>query len=244
MGYIYLITNTVNGKKYVGQTICDDIKKRWDSHKKMRKDVLGRYIYSAYEKYGIDKFKFQIICICFDEDANEYEKEYIKKFNTLVPNGYNLKEGGKNSKHHPETLKKMSESLTGRKKPPMTEIQRKALSERMKGVGNHNFGKPMSEEQKKKISETRKNQKHNYIPLSEEGRKRQLEGLAKGREYMCNAFKKVGQYDSNWNLINTFTNISEASRTTQVYRTTIGNVCRKIGSYKTAGGYNWKYIEE
>jgi group I intron endonuclease len=241
MGYIYLITNTVNGKQYVGQTICDDVEKRWKCHRSMDNKSLGRYIYSAYQKHGIDKFKFQIICICFDEDANEYEKEYIKKFNTLVPNGYNLKGGGRNSKHHPETLKKMSESLTGRKCKPNTEQQKKLHSERMKGVGNPNYGKPMSEEIRKKISETRK---ANYYKISEESRKRQLEGLAKGWEIKSKKIKKVGQYDSNWNLINTFKNACDASRITQVYHTTITKVCQKIGSYKTAGGYNWKYIEE
>ena len=61
------------------------------------------------------QFKFQIICICFDEDCNKYEKEYITKFKSIYPNGYNLKEGGKNSHHHPDTIKKLSDKLKGRK---------------------------------------------------------------------------------------------------------------------------------
>jgi len=97
MGYVYLVTNIITGKKYVGQSKCDDIETRWASHRKMLKDSIGRYLLSAYHKYGIKNFKFQIICVCFDENCDTFEEEYIKKFNTLVPNGYNLKTGGKSS---------------------------------------------------------------------------------------------------------------------------------------------------
>ena len=79
MGYIYLITNKINGQQYVGQTIREDIETRWKQHRETHKNAIGRYLYSAYKKYGIENFKFQIICVCFDEDCNKIEKEYIKK---------------------------------------------------------------------------------------------------------------------------------------------------------------------
>ncbi len=154
MGYIYLVKNKINNKCYVGQTISIDILTRWKQHMKMEKNTLGRYIYSAYEKYGIQNFEFKIICICFDEDCNFYEEEYIKKYNSLVPSGYNLKSGGNNSKHHPETLKKMSETMKGMKYTPMTEEIKKKISEANKGDKNANFGKKMSIEQRNKIRET------------------------------------------------------------------------------------------
>jgi group I intron endonuclease len=153
MGYIYLITNTVNGKRYVGQTIRKNIETRWKAHKKCDKYSCGSYLLRAYNKYGIDKFKFQIICICFDEDCNRFEEEYIKKLNTLAPNGYNLDAGGKNSKHHPDTIKLLSELNKGDKNPQFgrvwTEDEKNTLwtpevrSEKSKSVSgnkNPNYG--------------------------------------------------------------------------------------------------------
>ena len=79
MGYIYLITNIVNKKQYVGQTQREDIQTRWNAHKKSDSKSCGSYLLRAYKKYKIENFKFQIICICFDEDCNRFEEEYIKK---------------------------------------------------------------------------------------------------------------------------------------------------------------------
>jgi len=53
-----------------------------------------RCLFNAYVKYGIENFKFEIVCICFDEACNELEKFYIEKFKTLYPNGYNLRAAG------------------------------------------------------------------------------------------------------------------------------------------------------
>ena len=109
MGYVYLITNTINGKRYVGQSQQIDIKRRWNKHKNISKTGLGKVLRDAYEEYGIDNFKFQIICICFNEDCDKYEEEYIIKFNTIVPNGYNITNGGEGGgfqgKTHTEKVK-------------------------------------------------------------------------------------------------------------------------------------------
>jgi group I intron endonuclease len=69
----------------------------------------------AIEKYGLTAFTFSVVIICFDEDLDAYEREYIAKYNTMVPNGYNILEGGiggagfKGKKHSAETLKKIGE---------------------------------------------------------------------------------------------------------------------------------------
>ena len=64
MGYIYILTNKINSKKYVGQTIQNDINMRWKQYKKIDKNSIGRCLYNAIIKYGI-KNKFS---------------NYIKKF--------------------------------------------------------------------------------------------------------------------------------------------------------------------
>lgn len=130
MGYIYMIENIVNNKKYIGQTKCQDIQTRWRQHRKIDKKSLGSCLFNAYKKYGIENFKFKIICICFDSDTNYYEIDYIKKYNTIYPNGYNLQEGGNNRKHNPITIE--------------------LIREKLKGENSNNYGKKLPLETRKK----------------------------------------------------------------------------------------------
>ena len=111
MGYIYKITNKNTGKMYIGQTI-QDLQERWRGHRSSKSNC--RYLKSAIKKYGIYNFEFKLICVCFDNDMDKFENDYIKKYNTLVPNGYNLREGGNGGRHNEETKKKISESLKNR----------------------------------------------------------------------------------------------------------------------------------
>lgn len=141
MGYIYKIINKVDKKIYIGQTtqILED---RWKQHRKIGSNC--RYLKRAFNKYGINNFEFKLICICFDKDLDNYENQYMEKYNSMVPNGYNLKKGGNNGKHHEETKKKISESLKGR-----TDII---------NAKNH-LGIPHTEETKNKISDKLKGRK-------------------------------------------------------------------------------------
>ena len=66
----------------------------------MKHKTVGKILFNAYNKYGTTNFKYKIICICFDEDTNKFEEEYIMKYNTIYPNGYNLMPGGNNKKHN------------------------------------------------------------------------------------------------------------------------------------------------
>ena len=88
---IYLITNKVNGKKYVGQSI--DIEGRWKSHiTASKKSEL--HIYRAMRKYGIDNFDFSILEECSVDKLNEREIYWISELDTYN-NGYNMTIGGK-----------------------------------------------------------------------------------------------------------------------------------------------------
>jgi group I intron endonuclease len=90
MGYIYKITNKTDGKIYVGQTI-QPLDERFRQHRKKGSNC--RYLKRAFEKYGFDNFVFEMICICFDDDLDKFEIQYMAKFNSIVPNGYNLRAG-------------------------------------------------------------------------------------------------------------------------------------------------------
>lgn len=90
---IYLITNNLNNKKYVGQST--KLNNRWNTWKS------GSYKNRLIEedlqdKPFINHIKFEILEYCSKEKLNEREIFYINKFNTLYPNGYNQQTGGIN----------------------------------------------------------------------------------------------------------------------------------------------------
>ena len=91
---IYKITNLINNKSYIGQSVLP--KKRWQQH---CNDANAHYddypIHNAIRKYGKKNFSFEIIE--WTKDYNTREKELIKHYNTIAPNGYNVVEGGANA---------------------------------------------------------------------------------------------------------------------------------------------------
>ncbi len=88
---VYLATNKVNGKQYVGQTIRS-LEERWKDHCRVKDD---NYFHRAIHKYGAENFTLEVIDTAESGEAlDEKEIFWIKKLNTLFPNGYNLKEGG------------------------------------------------------------------------------------------------------------------------------------------------------
>ena len=88
-GYIYKITNKVNGKSYIGQTRYT-IEFRWRQHIHKKDNT---YFHNAIKKYGVDNFIVEKLEECNIEDLNEKEIYYIAKYNTFK-DGYNLTIGG------------------------------------------------------------------------------------------------------------------------------------------------------
>lgn len=87
---IYRITNTINGKIYIGQTRIGTFK-RFQQHTKAD-TLLGR----AIRKYGVDNFKINILSTTNEQDeANKLEEYFIKEHQCVVPDGYNLNEKGR-----------------------------------------------------------------------------------------------------------------------------------------------------
>lgn len=113
--FVYLITNLINGKRYVGQTIRS-LEQRLESHAQERSGC--KAMRSAIYKYGLENFSISSICEVFEKPlADEFEKEYIVRYNTKFPNGYNLTNGGEgfSGSHSDITKKALSEKLKGNK---------------------------------------------------------------------------------------------------------------------------------
>lgn len=91
MTKIYLVTNLVNGKQYVGKTKYS-LAHRWLQHCNR---PYNTYLHNAIEKYGKDNFKIEEICRCDDSHWKELEKFYIKEYRThYTEGGYNVSWGG------------------------------------------------------------------------------------------------------------------------------------------------------
>ena len=148
--YIYILTNKVNGKQYVGQSINDPEGSRGRLRQHFRSADAGRSaIDSAIKKHGKENFEYEVLNYkgASIEALNAIEVWKIKQYDTLRPNGYNLTTGGKNggsvsdevkkkiSKAHKgrvvsqETRDKLSKSLKGKcageKKPPLGKTEKR-----------------------------------------------------------------------------------------------------------------------
>lgn len=153
-GIIYLITNLVNDKKYVGKT-SQLVERRWQNHvwgSQKSRYKGDRAIYRAIRKYGHENFRISILEQNIPSLAllNAREIFWIAELNTADGNsGYNMSKGGEGqagNKASEETRRRISAALKGNKynlgKRASDETRRK-LSIAHSGERNCWYGKPM-----------------------------------------------------------------------------------------------------
>lgn len=116
---IYIIHNTVNDKKYVGQT-WTSLKRRWRSGYDN-----SIHLHRAMKKYGKKTFYYEVLALCSDQETADYlEAYYIDLYDTQNDRyGYNIRGGGENKfQHSPETIVRMSEAKTAKAKLKLEDI--------------------------------------------------------------------------------------------------------------------------
>ena len=178
MGYVYKITNTINGKSYIGISIHEPEKRRIKDHLSGHGN---QDIADDINIYGKDAFTYEILeANVFDELVPDLEVAYIASFNTVAPHGYNQNSGGSHAIPSEETRRKMSEANKGKKRTPHTAETKQKISEANRGkirtpetrhkLSEANKGKTHSEETRRKLSKA-----HKGKTLSEKTRRKMSE---------------------------------------------------------------------
>lgn len=154
---VYVHINKQNGKRYYGIT-SQTPNSRWRDGKGYSLGYTRQtYFYNAIEKYGWDGFHHEIIAENLSEDeARKMEAALIAKNKSNSRKyGYNLTSGGdeivRNAFYSDEEREKRRLRMLNRK---VSHETAKRISESRKGIEPWNKGKKMSEDYKRKISET------------------------------------------------------------------------------------------
>lgn len=232
-GIIYLYVFD-NGKTYVGQTI-QELRKRHRGHLLDHQPVDNALRTHQYE--------LKILEIVKINELDDKEREYIRKYNSIKPDGYNLDSGGKaNREPTEETRMKQSKARMG--KPPWNKGKSfPQASERMKGNTIWK-GRSHSQESKDKISKGNTGKKHPDISKQMKGNKRSL-GFKHSDEELQRRIetRKKNGYTIKIQCIETgeiFDAISDASKK---YGEALNkHLSRAIRTNTKCCGYHWKRI--
>lgn len=246
MGYIYKITNLINGKMYIGQT-KRSIDIRWKEHLRSKDDSP---IHKAFRKYGIENFKIETLEECADELLNEKEIYYIKQYNSYNGHiGYNATPGGESNaqgainwiKSHPEEVKNnlnKAREIAIKKFEDNPELKEKREKLRMGG-----YKKYIEENKEEWLASQREKLKKARQTLQDQYKEDPEKIINRAKENGKKASKAVKQIDKKTGeVIQVFESCSAAARYLghEGGHTNISKACRK--SSCSAFGFKWAYV--
>lgn len=140
MGYIYKITNKINGKVYIGQTIRT-IQDRWKEHIRYsftteKGKSYNSILHKAIRKYGVDAFDIEEVEHCDNDSVIEREEYWIKYYNS-AKGGYNISLGGHGYKKcsDDEILRYWDEGKTVKEISELMPLCNDTISRRLKSMG-------------------------------------------------------------------------------------------------------------
>lgn len=245
MGEIYLITNNITNRRYVGKTKYT-AQQRWLGHiQDSKRNRSNSYLHRAINKYGVDVFSVKTLIKNVPEDElNKLEVICIKRLNTLVPYGYNLCRGGSGVsgyRHTEKTKHKIGVHFKGKKRS-VSDIQKIKEGHRR----NNSY------ERRSKNINWRQN-----ISKSRKGKYCKEDNPFYGKRHTESTKKSISEHNSkavlmcdlDGNIINRFDNLKLAREflnnnnitNNKTCDTLISRACRGKLGCKTAYGYIWKY---
>ena len=183
---IYKITNKINGKIYIGQTIYT-IEHRISGHLHSKDSTR---FHNALRKYGIENFSIEVIDNAFtQEELNEKEIFWIKEYDSMNPNvGYNSTPGGDANPMNSKEIKDAHD------KKMRTEEVRNKISKSLK---EYRINNEFSEEHRKNISNSMLGNKNFFgHKRSQESIDKTSRALQKGVYCVDKLGNKVNEFDS------------------------------------------------
>lgn len=267
---IYCFTNKINKKKYIGQSF--NIKDRINQHKYRANCIndsgYNMPLHHAIRKYGWDNFKITIIERCQLDELDNREKYWIKKLNTLSPNGYNILIGGQSNRKNldnndhicPYCLKpkcKTAQMCKGCWKKHQRKNDKINFKAVLVDILDTNFEQASKKNGYNSSNTLRKVLKRNNYPIyrndiytwyEKEFGKKYIAVIKKEqreKERRINRKKqqpkKIASFDTKGNLVKTYPSASEAARDLGLKSN--GHIvdCAN-GKLKTYKGFVWKYI--
>lgn len=217
-GIVYLLTNTVNGKVYVGQT-TKSVDERFKKHVKDALRAGRKYpIHNAIRKYGVAAFRKDMLVECVSQDdLNTMERKHIDKYRARYKkSGYNLAPGG-HVAHTPESRRKISLAMKGRR---LSVEHRRNLS--VAHIGKKQSAATVDKRRQKLL-----------------GRPRPTEVIERIRAN-ARCKRKVVQLDGE--DVRVYESIHDASRAIVGDGSGCGNISHCCnGRYKTAYGFAWRW---
>lgn len=213
---VYVYTNKIDGKKYVGTT-TQTIKKRAKNGRGYQR--CARF-WDAIQLHGWDNFECEIVAVVDStEEACRLEKELISIYKSNQEEyGYNLEAGGKDKGDIAESTRAKLSALGHRKHSPES-VERAAAKHR---------GLKHSEETKRAMSEKRKEM------AKTEWFKDHVEKMH------ASTRKKVAVLDASGNVEAAFESIADAAKSFGTDASCISRVCS--GERQLAAGRKWVYL--
>jgi group I intron endonuclease len=182
--HIYVITNTVNGKIYVGQHSGKNLSQyfKLDIQRALAGREFKPLLYRAIRKYGADAFKIFTLVHPSDKDQmDKLERFFIRSLETQDRDiGYNIVAGGGGShgvKFSDEHRKKISDALRGKKK---SDEHRKNISESKKYLSEESRRNiSLAQRGKVMLPKTKIAIRQGFNNMSEDSRQRMRDGYLK-----------------------------------------------------------------
>lgn len=246
MGYIYKITNNINQKIYIGKTTKERASDRFSQHRYLARHLEqekgSSYLHKAMNSYGVDNFSFEVIEICDNELLNEKEQYWIREYNSMSPNGYNLTSGGEGTVGYSreqtvEERQKRSES--NKKFFEENPEAKQQISERTKKLWEN-------DEYRQKVTEGVNNfyKTHPDIFKGENnpmyGKHHTEESLKKIQAHAATRKQKIAQLDKDTlEIIQIFDGIKDAEK---ALKASHGWLSKAARADKIAYGYRWKFM--
>ena len=194
---IYKITCVENKKVYIGQS-TNIRKRRYDHFAKLRMGAhRNEHLQRSFNKYGEDKFIFEVIEECTFEELDDKEEYYMKMYKSLNKRyGFNIKiTEHKKYRHSEETKQKISKIHKGRK---VSEETRRKLSIAFKG-------RVMSPESIRKMSEKRKGQmqgeENNWSKISNKQAEEILKFLMKKESWTVSMGEVANMFNVPYDVV-------------------------------------------